>query len=175
MAVHIIIDGYNLIRRSPEMSSLDRQALELGREALVEQLAVYKRIKRHKITIVFDGSEQYSFFETKGQEKGIQIRFSRQGESADTLIMRMAEMEKQKALVVSSDHAVSDFCASRGAAVIGADAFLQKMEMAALIDLKGGAIEDGPEEGWALTTRKKGPSKRPSKSKRKNWKKLQKL
>jgi len=47
MAVHIIIDGYNLIRQSAELSRLDRRDLQHGREALLELLAAYKKIKRH--------------------------------------------------------------------------------------------------------------------------------
>ncbi|MEN8246931.1 MAG: NYN domain-containing protein [Thermodesulfobacteriota bacterium] len=62
MAVHIIIDGYNLIRQSPELSYLDRQDLQQGREALLGMLAAYKKIKHHQITVVFDGIDAYSLF-----------------------------------------------------------------------------------------------------------------
>ena len=55
MSIHILIDGYNLIRQSPELSELDRQDIQLGRAALIDMLVVYKKLKHHKITIVFDG------------------------------------------------------------------------------------------------------------------------
>ena len=55
MSLHIIIDGYNLIRQSGQLSMLDMQDLQLGREALVDMLAAYKRFKAHRITVVCDG------------------------------------------------------------------------------------------------------------------------
>ncbi|MBU4258375.1 MAG: NYN domain-containing protein, partial [Proteobacteria bacterium] len=49
MSLHIIIDGYNLIRQSNTLSNLDGQDIQLGREALLKMLAEYKKIKHHKI------------------------------------------------------------------------------------------------------------------------------
>ena len=175
MSVHIIVDGYNVIRQSPVMGPLDRQDLQLGREALVDKLAAYKRLKGHKITVVFDGSGDAPLFENRDREKGILIKFSRHGESADSVIKRMATREKQKALVVSSDREVADFSASQGAATISAVEFENKMEMAAYMDLKGIFPESGEDDGWVPTTKKKGPSKRLPKKKRLNRKRLKKL
>ncbi|MGB9499650.1 MAG: NYN domain-containing protein [Dissulfuribacterales bacterium] len=172
MSVHIIIDGYNFIRQSAALAQLDQTDLQLGRDALIDQLAAYKRIKRHQITVVFDGSGEFG---DKGQEKGIKIKFSRQGETADSVIKRMAAREKTKALVVSSDREVADYSASKGAAVIGSGEFEEKMEMAAFMDMKGVSETSGSDEGWVPTTKKKGPSKRLPKKKRMNRKRLKKL
>ncbi len=175
MSVHIIVDGYNLIRQSKELEALDQTDLQLGRDALIDKLAAYKRIKRHQITVVFDGSSEFSFFGNKGQEKGIKIKFSRHGETADSVIKRMAAREKEKALVVSSDREVADYSNSKGAAVIGSGEFEDKMEMAAFMDVKGISEESVADEGWVPTTKKKGPSKRLPKKKRMNRKRLKKL
>ncbi len=175
MSVHIIVDGYNVIRQSPDMEPLDRQDLQLGREALVGKLAVYKRLKGHKITVVFDGTGQAALFENRDREKGILIKFSRHGETADSVIKHMAAREKQGALVVSSDREVVDFSAAQGAVTIGAVEFEEKMEMAAFMDLKGIDPESGVDDGWVPTTKKKGPSKRLPKKKRLNKKRLNKL
>ena len=175
MSVHIIIDGYNLIRQSTDLEALDQTDLQLGRDALIDNLAAYKRIKRHQITVVFDGSSEFG---DRDQEKGIKIKFSRHGESADSVIKRMAAREKTKALVVSSDREVADYSASQGAAVIGSGAFEDKMTMAAFMDVKGISSESGEsgsDEGWVPTTKKKGPSKRLPKKKRMNRKRLKKL
>ena len=56
MSLHIIIDGYNLIRQSKKLGDLDLQDIRLGRDALVEMLAMYKKFKAHRITVVFDGT-----------------------------------------------------------------------------------------------------------------------
>ena len=174
MAVHIIIDGYNLIRQSRELSRLDRQDLQLGRESLLGMLASYKKIKRHRITVVFDGTDAYDLSRQRDQVKGIAVIFSRQGESADSVIKRMAAREREKALVVSSDRDVTGFAAASGSAVMDSPEFVDKLHMAAWTDQKG----VGPEEamdGWKPTTRKKGPSRRLSKKKRRNRRRVEKL
>ncbi len=174
MAIHIIIDGYNLIRQSPELAGLDRQDLQLGRDGLVDILAAYKKLKAHKITVVFDGVAQPGLYGSRDRAKGIAIRYSQGGESADDLIRRMARREKAKALVVSSDRAVMAAAESAGATVMDSAAFEDKIVMARYLALKGDgdAIES---EGWVPTTRKKGPSRRLSKRQRKARARKQKL
>jgi hypothetical protein len=61
MSIHIIIDGYNLIRQSGYLSNLDLQDIQYGRQALIDMLAAYKKIKAHRITIVFDGTRAPQF------------------------------------------------------------------------------------------------------------------
>ena len=173
MSIHIIIDGYNLIRQSAALSTLDQQDIMLGREALVDMLAAYRKIKPHRITVVFDGSNSPAFSPQRNRQKGISIRFSPSGESADDVIKRMAHKEREKALVVSSDRDIANFAASRGAATIGAQEFEAKIEMAAYDDAPGGKDEDSG--GWTPTTRKKGPSRRLSKKQRRNRMKIKKL
>lgn len=175
MALHIIVDGYNLIRQSHVMGPIDQQDLELGRQTLLERLAAYKRIKGHQITVVFDGAAQYSVFDRTDREKGINVRFSRHGESADAVIKRMARREGQRALVVSSDREVIGFSESHGAAVIESLEFEQKLEMAEYMNMKGLSPESEADAGGRLDTRKKGPSKKPPKQKRRHQKKIQKL
>jgi predicted RNA-binding protein with PIN domain len=134
MPIHIIIDGYNLIRQSTTLSRLDQQDIMLGRDALVDMLAAYRKIKPHRITVVFDGHHGPAFSQQRDQKKGIAIRFSRGGESADDLIKRMAFKEKEKALVVSSDQEVADSAAANGAATISAPQFEGKIGMAVQLE-----------------------------------------
>lgn len=173
MSIHIIIDGYNLIRQSNAFSTLDRRDIQLGREALLDVLAAYKKIKRHKITVVFDGMNAPAFSHHKDQIKGIKIRFSRRGESADTVIKRMVAREREKALIVSSDQDVVSFAAAKGASTLSSPAFEEKIAMSVYMDTKG--IEKQDNGGWIPTTKKKGPSRRLSKKKRRNRVKTKKL
>jgi len=175
MGLHIIVDGYNLIRQSAVMAPIDQTDLELGRQHLLDRLAAYKRLKGHQITVVFDGATQYSTFDQRDRQKGIKVRFSRHGESADAVIKRMARRENEKALVVSSDQEIVDFSAAQGAVVIGALEFEKKLEMAEYMAVKGVAPEAEDDSGWSPDTRKKGPSKKPPKRKRKNQRKISKL
>ncbi len=173
MSIHIIIDGYNLIRQSNSLSILDRQELQLGRDALLDMLVRYKRIKGHRITVVFDGINAPSFSQQRDRVKGIKVKFSRKGESADTVIKRMAFGERERALVVSSDLDVVKCAASKGAATISAPLFEEKIAMTAYLEKKGAEGED--EGGWVPTTKKKGPKRRRSKKERRNRSKIKKL
>jgi predicted RNA-binding protein with PIN domain len=174
MAIHIIIDGYNLIRRSPELAGLDRQDLQSGRDALVVMLAAYKKLKPHKITVVFDGSAEPSLYGSRDRAKGIALRYSHGGESADDVIRRMARREKAKALVVSSDREIMTAAEAAGATVMDSAAFEEKMVMARYLALKGGG-EASDTAGLVPTTRKKGPSRRLPKRKRKARARVEKL
>jgi predicted RNA-binding protein with PIN domain len=174
MSLHIIIDGYNLIRQSEMLSGLDREDIQLGREALLDMLAAYKRVKAHRITVVFDGTNAPSFSSRRDRIKGIDVKYSRHGESADTVIKRMAARKREGALVVSSDHDVVNFAASKGSATISSAAFEEKIAMAAYLG-EGGPSSSEEMEGWKPTTQKKGPRRRLPKRKRRNRIKIRKL
>ena len=173
MSIHIIIDGYNLIRQSAALSRLDEQDIMLGRDALVDMLAAYRKIKPHRITVVFDGHHSPVFSQTQDRRKGIAIRFSRRGESADNVIKQMAMKEREKALVVSSDEDVVNTAEAYGAATISSASFEDKMGLAGQID--GLEITDEDLRGWEPTTKKKGPPRRLSKKQRRNRIKIKKL
>ena len=174
MAIHIIIDGYNLIRQSPELARLDRQDLQLGRDALIDLLAAYKKLKHHAITVVFDGTAQPSLYRSRDNARGIAIRYSQGGESADDVIRRMARKDSAQALVVSSDREVMVAAESSGATVMDSAAFENKIVMAAYMADQGGG-RDAESEGWVPTTRKKGPSRRLPKRKRRAKARFNKL
>ena len=177
MPIHLIIDGYNFIRQSDALRGLDRQALEFGREALIERLAEYKRIKRHKVTLVFDGSAKYYFPDNQTSSKGVGIKFSRHGESADSLIKKMAREEREKAVVVSSDKELVHFAAAQGAATIESGEFEAKLMMAETMGPgeSGDAEESVSNVSGRKKTKKRGPSSKLSKTQRRMRKKTGKL
>ena len=175
MSLHLIIDGYNLIRQSKNLSDLDLSDIQLGREALVDTLAEYKKVKRHRITVVFDGTNAPPASLSRDQVKGISILFSRQGQQADDVIKKMAAREREGALIVSSDLDILRFAESQGAGIISAPLFEEKMAMAAYSAMKGGGPEMDLETGWQPTTRKKGPKRRLSKKARRKKVKMRKL
>lgn len=174
MSIHIVIDGYNLIRQSPQFRDLDRQEMQAGREALVEALVAYKRIKGHSITVVFDGAAAGLGMPRRDALKGIRLRFSRFGELADTVIKRMAAREREKMLVVTSDNDIVQYARSQGAATLGASEFEERLMLVQYMDLKG--MDESDETiGWQTTTKKKGPARRLSKQQRKQQRKISKL
>jgi uncharacterized protein len=174
MSLHLIIDGYNLIRQSDWLADIDRRNLQRGREALISALARYKKLRGHRITVVFDGGQAPSFTDRRDRRAGIEIRFSRQGELADTLIKRMCDRERGQVLVVTSDGEIIRYAAARGAATIASPAFEDKLAMAQYMEASDEAHEE-VDAGWQPTTRKKGPARRRSKRQRRNRLKTRKL
>lgn len=172
MSVHIIIDGYNLIRQSHRLSPLDRKALQMGREALLDTLAAYKKKASHTITVVFDGVGAPEFAHHRDRVQGINVTYSHQGESADAVIRNMVLQKREKALVVSSDREVVQFASANGAATISSPEFECRITDVIYADMSGA---DEEETGWRPTTRKKGPSRRLSKKARRNRQKIAKL
>jgi len=149
------------------------QDIQLGRDTLVDMLAAYKKVKSHRITVVFDGTTAPGFSQKQDRQKGISILFSHKGESADTVIKKMARKERQRALVVSSDQDIVNSAAASGAATVSANDFENKLTLS--IDINGLQFDRDDYDGWRPTTKKKGPSRRLSKQQRKNNAKIRKL
>lgn len=175
MSLHIIIDGYNLIRQSSSLSRLDNQDLQLGRDSLIDMLVAYKKLKHHSITVVFDGTNAPGFMDRQDSARGVRVTYSRPGETADAVIKRMVAKEREKALVVTSDRDVSDYAVSKQAAVISSPEFEDRIVMAGYMAQKGVSPDDRDESGWKPTTRKKGPRRKLSKKDRRNRQKVKKL
>lgn len=175
MSFHIVIDGYNLIRQSNTLSNFEKQDIQLGREMLLDRLVSYKKIKRHKITVVFDGTNAPSFSPRRDRLRGIDIVYSRSGETADSVIKRIARKERGKSMIVSSDRDIVNFSEKQGAATISSTDFEQKMKVAVFMGMKGIEPESEDPSGWIPSTKKKGPRKRLSKRDRKSRIKIKKL
>lgn len=176
MAVHVVVDGYNLIRKSAELSAKEELSLEHGRQALIERLRQYKRIRGHRITVVFDGANKGVLAEEPAQQKGIRIIYSRQGETADAVIKRICRDKGEKVLVVTSDRELANYAEGCGSVAMGSEDFEAKVEMALYANFKGVEEED-EEGGWSPDkgTSKKGPARKLSKKERKRrqkWKKV---
>lgn len=175
MGIHIIVDGYNLIRASDSLSRQEKVSLQDGREALVERLAAYKRIRHWPITVVFDAMGGIFLSEKSEQTKGIKVVYSPADQTADQVIARLARQKGNQALVVTSDRALARAAESAGATVIDSPTFEDQMEMAYYTETKGGggALDEDAEH--TLDTRKKGPSRRASKAERRKAAKLAKV
>lgn len=158
MALHIVVDGYNLIRRSPSLGAAERAGLERGREALLQRLAAYRRLKPHRITVVFDGGAAPPDAPERDRVEGIVVLYSRGGESADRLIRRLAEAEGAGVLVVSSDREVMRAAEAAGGAAIDSEAFEARIALAAALEGAEGA--EAGETERRLSTRKKGAGRR---------------
>jgi len=169
--MELIIDGYNLIRQSAVFKRAEAESLEAGRDILVAYLEAYRKIKKHKITVVFDGEKSFHLSIQREKIKGITVVYSGLGEKADDVIKRML-LHKQDVIVVSSDREIMEFAERHRATAISAQEFLPRLEMAFYCDLKG---EEETVVPSTIAPVKKGPARRLSKRKRKKQKVLKKL
>ncbi|MBM4284643.1 MAG: hypothetical protein FJ128_05270 [Deltaproteobacteria bacterium] len=171
MSVHLIVDGYNLIRQSPELRRLEAQDLEAGRRALLELLSEYRRTRPgRQVSVVFDGWQTGGFQESRDLYLGVGVIYSRRGERADEVIKRLLSRERGRAVVVSSDRELQGAARRVGAAWIEALAFaLQHLFPHSPADQEG----EGRLPGQGTT--KKGPSRRPPKKERRRRQRLRKL
>jgi len=172
MSLHLIIDGYNLIRQSPELLAQEAQDLRWGREALLEKLAAYRRLKKHAITVVFDGWETGECLGDRDRFKGMLIIYSRRGEKADEVIKRIADRERERCLIISSDRQIMDHVERVGASAMSAEEFINRLHYACVNDTDAEAEED--EIMWS-GTKKKGPAHRDSKKLRRQRRRVKKV
>jgi predicted RNA-binding protein with PIN domain len=175
VAIRLIVDGYNLIRQSPSLREVESRDLQMGREALINHLASYKRIRGHEITVVFDGWRAGGLTEKQQHQQGIHVVYSRRNERADEVIKRMAKKWRQGATVVTSDREVAHFAEMVGATAVSSEEFEGRMGMAVLMEDKGIGVEEEEGEIRRKGTKKKGPGRRLSKSRRRVVERLRKL
>jgi len=170
--MHILIDGYNLIRQSETFRHFDRMSLEAGRKALLHSLAAYKKRTGHRVTVVFDAREAGFPMEERDRYAGLHCLYSRKGETADDLIKRMIEGRKEEFVVVTSDRDIAGFASRRGVAAIASPVFESRLQNAEAAHSQNRRFEkDEPDEGKSddgssAGIKKKGPARRLSKRQR---------
>lgn len=87
MGRDILVDGYNVIKRTPSFQATRAQSLAAARAQLVTLLHNRYRHTPHQVIVVFDGSEK---LEQITHEQRIRVIYSRHGETADSVIARLA-------------------------------------------------------------------------------------
>jgi predicted RNA-binding protein with PIN domain len=128
-----LLDGYNIIRRDPEMRSREAARLADGRTALLHLVAAVAQRCGDDFTVVFDGARVAGGEPAGGR---VQVIFSRPPQNADQVLIRLATELRDAGIVVSSDRTVRDAARRAGAAVVSADEFLDA----------AGASEPDPQE-----------------------------
>ena len=126
-----LIDGYNVIRRDPELSALDRRSLEDGRSGLLRLMAHAVRASSDEFVVVFDGVRASG---APPSGRRVQVLFSRPPEKADDVLVRLARQRGPGATVVTSDRTVQDAVRRGRGAVVSADSFLSRLTAPASAD-----------------------------------------
>lgn len=121
----IIIDGYNLIRRVPELAKYIEVSLERARDELLRLLKSYTMSKQVEIIVAFDGQQPPLGIDAPYDTRRLKVRFSRQPFKADPMIKNMiASAAKPKSVaVVTDDGDIRRFAVSKRASVISSPDF----------------------------------------------------
>jgi uncharacterized protein len=152
-----LIDGYNVIRRDPDLRGAEAESLERGRAALSRLVVEATRRCRDRFTIVFDGAPSHASSPSSG---AIEIVFSRPPQSADDVLISRARQLGDGAIVVTSDHTVRDAARRAGATVLTSEAFVAALER------RDGDVETDDDADDESTTSKRGNPRRLSKDER---------
>jgi uncharacterized protein len=162
--MEIIIDGYNFIGRDQGLIG----PLEPKRNRLLQELSVYCEKKKLEVTVVFDGWQSGSRNEIAEKKDGVKVVFSRLGEKADGVIIRIARAKGNGCVVVTSDREIRSAVDKFGAVSVRSGEFadiLRSVEGPYDFD------DDDPEADLG----KKGNPRRLSKADRRHAEVLRKL
>jgi predicted RNA-binding protein with PIN domain len=163
--MEIIIDGYNLIGSDQGL----RGNLEAQRNWLVQRLSLYRRRKGFNVIVVFDGWRSGSINEVEEKRDEVTVVYSRQGERADSVIVRIARQKGSGCAVVTSDREIQRAVDRFGATPVYSGEFAAMMR-----NLDVSFKDDEADEVNDLPL-KKGNPRQLSKSERKRRGKLKKL
>jgi len=149
----IILDGYNVILRSPAFRPDDRRDLEAARDKLVNLLSwAIGATGEARIVVVFDGADVpgQPRRKTTGPRDAegasrVDVRYSTPPEKADDLIRALVEEREENeadVTVVTSDLEVARHAQAHGATIVFSDLFaaslFENKEVVARASVKGG-------------------------------------
>lgn len=122
----IIVDGYNVIHRIPELRHFLDVSLERAREELLRLLKSYLLNKKLKITVVFDGQHPMGREQELSTPK-LRVVFSNHPFKADPYIKRLVAKEKNKKALamVSDDSDLVQFAGAFQVKVMSTSAFYE--------------------------------------------------
>jgi len=124
----LIIDGYSLIHRDPEMASILHRSLSMARQRLIRRLEEVSGSLADHITVVFDGTAAGP---GEGHEaSAVEVLFSPSDKTADTIIERMTSRHEDptQILVVTSDRAERETVGAAGAQTMSCGDFLDLLK-----------------------------------------------
>ena len=119
---YLIVDGHSIIFAWPELRKLHARRSSLAREALLKQLRNYQDWTGVRVVIVFDGKGKK--IDASSEPGGVQIFYSRTGQSADAIIERLASKyaKRFELMVATSDSLEAETVLACGAEWISPEA-----------------------------------------------------
>ncbi|HSP22775.1 MAG TPA: NYN domain-containing protein [Planococcus sp. (in: firmicutes)] len=118
----LLVDGYNIIGDWPELQKLKKDSLADARDRLVERMAEYQSYKGWRVIIIFD-AHLVPGIEAKDRRRDIEVIFTRESETADERIEKLADTlsnRRDQVYVATSDMTEQRVIFGKGALRISA-------------------------------------------------------
>jgi predicted RNA-binding protein with PIN domain len=153
----VVVDGYNLILRTPALRPQEGRTLRQSRNKLLSLLA-WVMDPGVRFLVVFDGADVRG---RDAREGRVEVRYSKPPEKADDLIRTLVRehLEREETLTVVT----SDLEVARHARALGADLSLADLFLASLLGPVSTADPEKPTtlskkeiEEWAEIFRRRG-------------------
>ncbi|RNF38655.1 NYN domain-containing protein [Planococcus salinus] len=126
----LLVDGYNIIGDWPELKKLKEDKLADARDRLIELMAEYRSYKGWRVIIVFD-AHFVPGIEAKNVQHEVEVIFTRENESADEQIEKLAislKNRRDQVYVATSDMTEQWVIFGKGALRISARELQIEME-----------------------------------------------
>jgi predicted RNA-binding protein with PIN domain len=134
----IILDGYNVIHKIPQLKHNLENSLENARTSLANFVMTWTKTHTHKgsIAIVFDGRD--GIINSSQSICGIKCIFTKTKQEADDRIISMVRNHpnSKEIIVISDDNYVTNNCKAHGAQVRPADFLTQPKSQVSIQDDK---------------------------------------
>jgi uncharacterized protein len=147
-AMAYIVDGNNVMGQTPGWHRDKSKA----RRGLLEKVAAFAKLKKTRVTVVFDGAPDPNVPEGSAF-RGVKVLYANPGSDADTRIERLVDSstDPRGLTVVTSDRHLGFLVRSLGASVIRSGEFRSQVErlldsMQSVAD--GEEIEVGDINSW---------------------------
>jgi uncharacterized protein len=121
LADYLLVDGHSVIFAWPELRALHERRTSLARDALVKKLRDYQDWTGVRVAVAFDGRGANV---TQSSEVGeIQIFYSQRGQTADSVIERLASKygTQFRVMVATDDYLEQETASASGAECISVE------------------------------------------------------
>jgi len=128
--VRVLVDGYSLLHHWPDLAPGRERHSFHARDALVAALTHYQDSSGTPVTVIFDGGgAPPDTPKNQTAKDGIEVLFSKKGQTADQIIERVAHLMKPygEVLAVTNDYAERETVISLGGSACSCENFLDML------------------------------------------------
>lgn len=103
--------------------------LQKNRKRMIQDLSLYRKIRRHEIKLVFDAHLSGEIKAHTDQVGGVDVVFTKFKELADQRIIELSRQYKEQAIVVTNDREIIHFIELCGATAIPSEVFEERVQL----------------------------------------------